>query len=56
MALQLLAGSDSGEKCPVGFAGVEERADAVVGEAGEPMDTRLTRFMRLLMGAVRSLL
>ena len=35
-ALRFSAGSDAGEECPVGLAGVEQRADAVVGEAPEP--------------------
>ena len=35
-ALRFSAGSDAGEECPVGLAGVEQRADAVVGEAAEP--------------------
>ena len=35
MALRISAGSESVEEGPVGFAAVEERADAVVGEAAE---------------------
>ena len=34
-ALRFSAGSDAGEERPVGFAGVEQGADAVVGEAAE---------------------
>ena len=34
--LRISAGSDAGEEFPVGFAGVEQGADAVVGEAAEP--------------------
>ena len=29
-------GSDGGEEVPVGFAGVEEGSDSVVGEVAEP--------------------
>ena len=35
MALRISAGSEAVEEVPVGFAGVEERADAVVREAAE---------------------
>ena len=35
-ALRILAGSDGVEEGPVGFAGVEQRPDPVVGESSEP--------------------
>ena len=35
-ALRISAGCDGGELVPVGFSGVEQDADAVVGEATEP--------------------
>ena len=36
MALRVLGWSEGVEQCPVGFAGVEQGSDAVVGEVGEP--------------------
>ena len=36
VALRILAGSDGVEEGPVGFAGVEQRPDPVVGESSEP--------------------
>ena len=36
-ALRILGGSDGVEQSPVGFAGVEQRPDPVVGESSEPV-------------------
>ena len=35
-ALRILGGSDGVEEGPVGFSGVEQRPDPVVGESSEP--------------------
>lgn len=51
-ALRVSAGSDGGEEVPVGFAGVEQRADAVVRKLMIPKATRLIRFTRLLTASV----
>jgi len=48
LALRKLAGSDGGEERPVGSAGVEERPDAVVGEAAESEGDAFDTLQRMI--------
>ena len=50
VALRISAGSDAVEEGPVGFAGVEEGADAVVGEAAESEGGAFDSFYEVVDG------
>ena len=50
LALRKFAGSDGGEERPVGFAGVEQCSDSVVGEAAESVGDAFDGFDEVVDG------